>query len=418
MPQMQILKISCAVNVITLFFAAMVYAQTYSADLATPSVLPNSASVETMGVSPQFPLGNSQRLDPEMRAILTRRLQNLRLADAGLADEIQQVGGESAPGTQPLVFQRREIQRQIQDIERQIGSPTGTASPTAAANPVESPANLAAGMGGIPVVPGAILPPQNINPTTGGLPYPYPPTPYTGLALPYNAYAGNSPQNAVLEQLKQGLLNDLRNLQHTLAPIPQNDPVRPTLEAQQADLLRQLQSVNQQLGTPATLNTNPQLAAGMFGAPTSVDALAADAERAARNRPPTTPPQTNTSYLAQLQNAERALRASGNTAMADDLLKQIQQAQNVPLPPEVVNGGLGINAASLLSSPPVLSAYPQPTSETTDLKNAVSSLRDEVSSLKEEIKTLKTLLQQLSSNNPPEPAETKSAIDETLDLSP
>ncbi|MDR1384304.1 MAG: hypothetical protein LBJ67_10765 [Planctomycetaceae bacterium] len=438
MSQIQILKISSAVGVVMLFYAATVYTQTTEAiptpptpatpTLANPAfaapamspIVPNPAA---LGTTPAYSLttGNSPRLDPEMRAMLMQRLQNLRLTDTEIAGELQQFGGGGylPDNARSLTFQRQEIQRQIQDIEHQLGLPAVTASPVAADNPMYP------GTTGMPGTTPGTLPPQNRNPMTG-LPYPGIPNaayhPYSGAGM------GISPQNTALEQIKQGLLNDLRNLQHTLAPIPQGDPVRPMLEAQQADLLRQVQSINQQLGTllptpnetagTSSPNVSLPTAMGMpyspSVVPTTVDALTANAEANATRQAPILS-RTNSAYITQLQNAERALRASGNTAMADELLSQIQQSQKLQLPtesplllypPEIVNGGLG-NLPSILPSS-VSSAYPQPSSEITELKSTVSSLRDEVSALKEEIKTLKTFFPQLSNNNPIEiaPLET------------
>ena len=326
--------------------------------------------------------------DPEMQAFLNRRLQNLRMAETQINNDITMAGGEVSPAARQLIMQRAQLQGNIRELEQQLGVPSAAGTGTI----FDTAANPMAGMQ--PGMPG--------NMGMGTM--------------------GATPDNMMLEALRQEAVYNLRDVQRTLSYLAPNDPIREQLQAEQARLVEQIESLNKQMGqlssTPATSGLSLPGAAGTAAnVPGSSSSLASslEANRLAQERAQQQAAMggSNAAFdprLQQMREAERQLRAMGEIAAADMLLKQIEEQTNnrfaepqlpgnmaQPMPPldNAMIGGLNL--------PIVGQRPPQPTTtdivrqaEILELRNTVESLRDEISSMREEFRALETLLRQLN----------------------
>ena len=335
-------------------------------------------------------------VDPEMQAFLNRRLQNLRMMETQIASDITMAGGETSPAARPLIMQRTQLQGNIRELEQQLGVPsagTGTIFDAAAANPMTGmqpgmPGNMGMGM-------------------------------LNGMGT-----MGAAPDNMMLEALRQEAVYNLRDVQRTLSYLAPNDPIREQLQAEQARLVEQIESLNKQMGQP---NSNvaasglalPDAAGAAANVPGSSSSLASslEANRLAQERTQQMAIQqqaatggSNAAFdprLQQMRDAERQLRLMGETAAADGLLRQIEEQVNnrfaepqmpVAMTPPLDNVMMGGAALPIVGQ-----RTPQPTTvdivrqaEILDLRNTVESLRDEIASMREEIRSLETLLRQFN----------------------
>ncbi len=349
--------------------------------------------------------------DPEMNAWLAQQLQELRTRETQLNTEITMAGGETSPAARPLLMAKTMLQGQIRELEKQInpaaaatGMPGyGMTAPTAAdmmGQGLPGQAGLA-GRG----MPGAGLPPG-----------------MAGYGVGANAGMGAGPNAMMLEQLRQDVLTELRYAQQTLSQVDANDPFRATIESRQAELLNQLESLNQQLGQSAGAAPGagaPGLSSasvGLTGAGQPTGGIPGANAASATNDP----------RVLQMMNAERQLRAMGNTALADDILRQIEQLRAEALPQPTANPfaagalppgspmggftGMGAPAPTAGLMPPAgmpptmpgaTAATPSQQAELAELRGTVDALRGEIASMREEIRSLETLLRQ--SNPLPRP---------------
>ena len=349
------------------------------------------------GMSPMgMELGGAMGFDPEMTVMLARRLQELQNQLTQLNAEISAIGGETSPAARPLLVQRAMCQGQIRDLELQINL-AGATSPTmpgmpAGGNPMGA---MPPGMPGMPGYGTAAPSAADMitrDPAMQGMPGV---AGYRMQGLPgaagYDAMQGMgaAPNRMMLEQLRQDAITELQYVQRTLSFIDANDPVRATIEARQSELLAQLESLNNQFGQNPT---QPMTVPGVAGSttPTLTDRVAQPARISATTNP----------RIVQMQNAERQLRAMGNTALADDLQRQIEQeltqgfvepqvpaaGMTMPMPPIPA----AVPPTAAMSVPPALSQQ----GELVELRNTVDSLRGEIAAMREEMRALQTLLRQ------------------------
>jgi len=359
--------------------------------------MPSGMGMYGTGTPPNMMSGMGG-VDPEMQAFLSRRLQNLRMMETQIVSDITMAGGEASPAARPLIMQRAQLQGNIRELEQQLGVPsagTGTIFDAAAANPMTGmqpgmPGNMGMGM------------------------------------LNGRGTMGAAPDNMMLEALRQEAVYNLRDVQRTLSYLAPNDPIREQLQAEQARLVEQIESLNKQMGQP---NSNvaasglalPDAAGAAANVPGSSSSLASslEANRLAQERTQQMAIQqqaamggSNTAFdpqLQQMREAERQLRLRGETAIADDLLRQIEEHTNnrfmrpqllgntPPMPP-LDNAMMGGAALPIMGQRPT-----QPTTadivrqaEILELQNTVESLRDEIASMREEIRVLETLLRQFN----------------------
>ena len=344
--------------------------------------------------------------DPEVQAFLNRRLQNLRMAETQMNNDIAMAGGEASPAARQLIMQRTQLQGNIRELEQQLG----VSSPGATA------ANPMAGMQ--PDMPGAGMPPGFANP-------------YDMTGMPNGmGTMGATPDNMMLDALRQEAVYNLRDVQRTLSYLAPNDPVREQLQSEQARLVEQIESLNKQMGQPNSNAGTPGAATNVPGSNNSLASSILAQQQQQESARQMAAQQAavgggNASFdprLQQMREAERQLRAMGEIAAADMLLKQIEEQTNnrfaePPLPgnmtppmPPLDNAMMGGPALPIMGQRPA-----QPTTtdivrqaEILELRNTVESLRDEISSMREEIRALETLLRQFN----PSPSVMPNNMDE------
>jgi uncharacterized coiled-coil protein SlyX len=232
---------------------------------------------------------------------------------------------------------------------------------------------------------------------------------------------GGGPNATMLEQMRQGVIADLQNVQRMLQFVDPNDPVRANIVAQQTELVAQLESLNAQLGLNPGLTTATP---GMASPATAGSVAPSMTDRVPQPAPPSRANVAANPELARLQNAERQLRLMGQTAMADDFLRQMEQIQTQgivepQLPPN-------FSMSNLLPSPSMMSSAVVPSSmqqqaELTELRGTVASLRSEIAAMRDEMRALHTLLQQFNQGPgyqeplvPPMPDVTNGLPDNTV----
>ena len=438
-----IIRCGSASALLFVLLAVSVSAQT------PPATAPSTLAPETTGMMPPSMTGGPMMgmsgmgaygsNDPEMQAFLNRRLQNLRMAEMQLNDDITMTGGDTSPAARQLIMQRAQLQGQIRQLEQQLGmgmggnpmtgmGTAGMGMPGSYGMSGMTPAEMAmpGGMGDNPMVgmqPGTMVSPMGAasmaNPMMGNAPYGMP---GTGM--------GVSPDRMMLEQLREDAMLDLRYAQRALSFFDNpNDPARKDIEARQSELLKQIESLNQQLGQGSNAGTQPTAPSGVsnniqvmrnieaVSAPS--DSLAASilaqqqAQQAAARSAIFDP------ELMQMRDAERQLRAMGDIAAADMLLRRIEEKERF-------SSSLGNTALSTpdimlatnpipMMAPPVMPraiAGVQPTTtdvvrqaEMLELQSTVESLRNEIASMREEIHSLETLLRQFNQLPPTVPAD-------------
>ena len=349
-----------------------------------------------MGMRP----GGGMGYDPEMSALLARRLMELQTQLTQLNTEISMSGGETSAMARPLLAQRVMLQGQIRELELQI-NPSGA---TTSAMPGAMGAMPQGGMPGYgaaaPTAADMMAREMAMQGMRG--------TPGYGMQNMMPGMPGAGPNAMMLEQLRQDAITELQYVQRTLSFIDANDPVRATIEARQSELLDQLESLNRQLGQSQAPSATPPVP-GIPNVPGSTATTLAErmASQPTRSNAPTNP------EIVKMQNAARELRAMGNTDLADDLQRRIEQMQTQGFVEPQLPPGMPMSAAAPLPAMPmpipatVAAALPQQ-AELIELRNTVDSLRNEIVSLRDEIRALQILLQQ--GYQEPLPPPTPSAL--------
>ena len=347
--------------------------------------------MDPMGGMPPMGMGGmgmrpgGMGMDPEMNAFMMRQLQELKMRETQLNSEIAMYGGGNTMAAQSLLAQRTSLQNQIRDLEQRLGiSGAGTPTmpgtmgdPMAGMNPGMTPADrmMMQGMGS-PRMPGV-----------------------SGFDMYGPAMTGADPNRMFLEQQRQEAVLGLQRVQETLKYVDANAPVRATILAQQEELLAQIDSLNKQLGQTQTPGGTmpgagiPGTAPGAAGSTAmSLTDLAAPAVPPARTNP------VINQEIIQLQNAERQLRARGETALADSLLQQIQQRQTGSLPemqppPGMVTTPMNMSGTFMPQAiPPAMSAMLPQQAELAELRSTVDSMRGEIAAMRDEIRLLNAML--------------------------
>lgn len=379
--------------------------------------MPGSMGAGTMPMGGMPPMGMrpganmGMGFDPEMNALLTRRLQELQNQLTLLNSEITMIGGETSPAARPLLQQRAMLQGQIRELEQQL-NPAGAntpAMPGAMMPGAMMPGRMPPGMPGYGdnfPTPTDMMP-RNMAPGMPGQGLPPGMAEYGMAGMP--GMMGGRANTMMAEQLRLDAIQELQHIQQTLRYIDANSPVLPTIEARRDELLAQLESLNNQAGQTTTQPTMMpgSVAPGVAGS--SASTLADSITRQPGRAGVVTNPR-----IAQMQNAERQMRAMGNTALADDLKRQIEQTQTqgfvepqlppgMPLTPNVtptlpIPANVPANVAAMMPA-----TLPQQ-GELGELQNTVDKLRSEISSLREEIRALQTLLRQNNQEPAPLPA--------------
>ncbi|MCL2348971.1 MAG: hypothetical protein FWC50_12030 [Planctomycetaceae bacterium] len=233
-------------------------------------------------VAPGMPM-----LDPELRDMLMRRLQQLKSFEMQLNDDLA-VTGRGTPAAERLTQQWNANRAEIQRIEQQLGTRQpgmpGNSMPGISPMqgrgmmPNEMP-GMTGGMGmmekpgmGTGMMGGGMSPEmldlmreREMAAKNGmgmsdmpGMGFPTGTTPAMpggmggGMGMPRGMTGGNNAP--MFESIKNELLFDLRNVQRTLTFVPPQDPLRATLETRQADLLSQLEAINKQTGESGVNN--------------------------------------------------------------------------------------------------------------------------------------------------------------------
>ena len=339
--------------------------------------------------------------DPEMNALMARRLQELQSQLTLLNSEITMLGGGTSQAARPLLAQRIMLQGQIRELELQI-NPAGATTPATPGVSGMATTPLATMPPGMPGMPGygsaAPTAADMMARNMAGQGMPSAMSGYGMTGMP--GMPGAMGAGAMRDQLRQEAIQELQFAQQTLRYMDANDPMRATIEARQTELLAQVESLNQQPGQ--NLPQPPMSGAVAPGAAGSVAPSLAD--RIARQ--PGQPGTMAHPQIAQLQNAERQMRAMDNIAIADDLKRQIEQLQTQAFAEPQLPGGMAMpmmpsRAAVPTTVPPTMpTTLPAPLpqqGELAELRTTVDSLRSEITSLRDEIRALQTLLRQ---NNP------------------
>lgn len=389
-----LLTISASAQVLPATSAAQDTPQTLAGLYAGATGVPN------VGTQPVGALGGTYGnmyggVDPERQAFLNARLQNLRMAESQINNDIIMSGGEASPAARPLVMQRTQLQNQIRSLEQELGAGSMGAAAT--------------GMGATPGAMGAATLPDagayGMSNNMGGAYGAY------GMA---GAGMGAQPDRMMLEQMRQEAMADLSHVQRLLSLFDPTDPARAEVVARQSELLQQVESIDRQLGrgnaagmtTPgaATNTLSPQLSTNAAGSDSSLaqQLLAQQTQQAAaRSNSAAMNPQ-----LQQMREVERRLRVMGETAAADDLRRQIE-AQELAgvrtVNPQAQAPIMLPMAATIPAARQTAPSTAQPTTadivrqaEMLELRNTVESLREEIASMREEIRSLETLLRQLN----------------------
>ncbi|MCL2623776.1 MAG: hypothetical protein FWD31_08935 [Planctomycetaceae bacterium] len=329
--------------------------------------------------------------DPEMNAMLARQLQDLRNQETLLNSEITMMGGETSPAARPLLSQRVMLQTQIRQLELQLGV-SGTANlPGATSNPMGTmppntmmPGTIPAGAmpPGMTGYGAAMIPADRMVQAMAsqGMPPAMP-----GFGMP--GMIGAGPNAMMLEQLRQDAVTELQYVQRTLTFVDAADPARAIIEARQEELLAQLESLDRQLGQNST---QPATTPGIATPNVAGSAAPTFADRAAQ------PARANAAInpeIVRMQNTERQLRVMGRTDLADDLQRQIEQAQTQGfVEPQVPASMMPMPMPATLS-PPVPAILPQQ-GELAELRSTVDSLRSEITMMRDEIRALNAMLRQ------------------------
>lgn len=328
-------------------------------------------------------------INNDMQQFLQNRLQTLKQTQAQL-----QADAAANPGNMTAQLNLAETTQEIQQLEAILGVPPQ--QPTA-------------------TTPNSLQPsPLQPNPLT-------PPIPSAGAGIP-------GVDTHYLQPIKDNLLAELKNIQGTLAQVNAgtDQQFHESLQSQQAELLRQIQDIDQQMKSPSSIPEN--FIPGMPGAATApttpfpLNSGLASPPSGLGTQPATFPgmpmnqeamnwqnmmnqaqsatiPNPVTDQIKNLENAAQQLRAAGQHVLADQMLQQIEQLRQIgttsPAPAAVTQPAT--------PSSPEMTAYTspwmtQPAKEIVELKNSVDSLRAQIEQMQAGINALENQLQLLNRN--------------------
>ena len=347
-------------------------------------------------------------IDSEMNAMMTRRLQELRFQETQINSDIAMFGGEASPAAQSLLARRTALQTQIRQLEQQLGvsGAVATAVPGAMPDPMNpmagmNPAMMQQGMAQPGMVPPGMVPPgmtpddrmmQGMaRPGMPGIPgYEM----HDPAMMRANPMLGTDPNRMFFEQQKQEITLELQRVQHQLSFVDANHPMRPILLAEQERLVAQRESVDKQFGQTLTPGGAMPGAAGSTA--TSLTDLATPTVPPARSNPVISP------EIAQMMDAERRLRASGQITSADELKAMIEQQQTGGfVEPQLPTGMPMLPYAVPPNIPMAMSATLPQQAELAELRSTVDSLRNEIASMREEIRALNAMLRRWDQTTEP-----------------
>ena len=367
-------------------------------DPMSPMGMQPQGAMGGMPIDPMMsPMGMGMRqgpymgYDPEMNAMLTRQLQDLRMQETQLTTEIIMSGGETSPIVQPLLTRRAMLQNRIRALEAQLGvSGTGaTATPGAMGMMQPHPmGNMPMGMQppgmqpGMPGYPADLMAQQRM--ASQGLPPGRGADPYYG-----TAGMGAGSNRLLLTTQRQEAVTELQYAQRMLSFLGPNDPQQAIIVAQQEDLTARIAAIDKQLEQIPTPVAPMQNAAGST-APTLADSIA--------RQPNARPNTVMTPEIAQMQYAAQQLRAT-RPDLADDMQRRIELAQSKGFVEPQLPPGMALTPNALLP-PMVAPPVTTPTlpmaqqGELAELRSTVDSLRSEINSLRQEIRALNAILNQ------------------------